>query len=323
MKKFGWAYLGCGGIAHTTARELVKTGDCEIVAAWNRTPEKAKAFVEKFGGTAYQTAEAAIQAPGVDGVYIAVTADKHVEYMKLCIRNHKPVLCEKPFTVNAAQAREIFEYAAQEGVYVSEAMWTWHNATAKQVRSWVKDGMVGDVKQVDCFYSFPMVKMPIQKPRHTSPEMIGGALLDIGVYCVRYCYELFGIPKEIICNGRLSGGIDLGETVTLRYDGFDANLTISRDENHGEKLTILGEKGTIQVPMFHMAMKAVLKGAYRGKFRDSSMLYGTQFSNVAAEIRSGAKAGIAIPPETTVECLELLDTCREQMGLVYPCETKE
>ena len=323
MQNFGWAYIGCGGIAHTTARELVKTEGQKIVSAWNRTHEKAVDFVAKFGGTAYKTAEEAINAPGVDAVYIAVTADQHLDYMKLCIRNHKPILCEKPFTVNTAQAQEILEYAAQEGVYVSEAMWTWHNAIAKQVRGWVREGLLGDIQEIEGFYSFPMIKMPIQKPRHTSPDMIGGALLDIGVYCIRYCYELFGMPQSIHCSGRLKDGIDLGEVVILHYDGFDARFTISRDQNHGEKLTITGSKGTISIPMFHMALKASLKGTITAKAKDSSLLYGTQFANVAEEIRSGAKEGIAITAQSTIDCMHIMDVCRQQMGLVYPCERSE
>ena len=320
MKKFGWAFIGCGGIAHITALELVRTKDNTIVSAWNRTASKAESFVKKFGGTAYATIEEAINAPGVEGVYIAVTADRHADIMKLCIQHHKPVLCEKPFTVNEQQAREVLELAAAEGVYVSEAMWTWHNATAKQVKEWIRQEAVGQVKQVNCDYSFPMIKMPIQKPRHTSPEMIGGAIMDIGIYCIRYCYELFGMPREMICNGRLSGGNDLGEKITLRYDGFDCNIRVSRDENDGERLEIIGEKGRIYLPMFHMAKKATLKTDKKKVFRDRSLLYGTQFSAVAAEIRSGAKEGIAITPQSTLDCLKITDICRQQMGLVYPCE---
>jgi len=319
MGKFGWAYIGCGGIAHTTARELLKSGEGEIVAVWNRTREKAEAFAKKFGGKVYDTMEEAINAPGVEGVYIAVTADKHAEFMKLCIANHKPVLCEKPFTVNAAQAEEVFAYARQEGVYVSEAMWTWHNDTARQVKAWVDAGAVGEVRQVNCDYSFPMFKFS-NKERHTSPVMIGGALLDIGVYCIRYCYALFGMPKDILCKGSLSGGVDLGETVTLRYDGFDANLRISRVENDGEKLEIIGSAGKILVPWFHMAKKAKLRGKTRDTFRDRSLLFGKEFSAVAAEIRGGAKQGVAIPPESTVDCMKIMDLCRSQLGLVYPCE---
>jgi len=175
MKKFRWAYLGCGDIAQITAKELY---DGEIVAAWNRTPERARDFVGKYGGIAYATAEDAITAPNVDGVYIAVTANLHADYMKLCIEHHKPVLCEKPFTVNAHQAQEIFAFAVQEGVYVSEAMWTWHNATAHKVKEWIRAEAVGKIKEVNCTYSFPMIKFS-KKPRHFQAELIAGALLDI------------------------------------------------------------------------------------------------------------------------------------------------
>lgn len=322
MKKFGWAFIGCGGIAEITAKELLKTGEGEIVSAWNRTHQRAVDFTKKFGGTPCESAEDAINTPGVDGVYVAVTANMHEYYMRLCIQHHKPVLCEKPFTVNASQAISVFEYAAQEGVYVSEAMWTWHNATARTVKEWIENGKLGKIQSVNCFYSFPMILFS-KKERHTSPEMIGGALLDIGVYCIRYCYELFGLPEKIICNGRLSNGIDLGETITLRYNEFDANLIISRDQNHGEKLEITGGNGKISVPMFHMAQKAILEAEKKTAFRDKSLLYGTQFSSVAKEIQSGAKSGIAISPESTVDCMRIMDICRKQMGLVYPCENPD
>ena len=317
--KFGWAFIGCGGIAEITAKELLKTGEGVIVSAWNRTPERTHHFVKKYGVTAYPTAKEAICAPGVDGVYIAVTANMHEYFVNLCIDNHKNVLCEKPFTVNARQAESVFSRAAKERVYVSEAMWTWHNATAQTVKQWVQSGKIGTIRQVNCDYSFPMIKFS-KKPRHFSAELIGGALLDIGVYGIRYCYELFGMPNRIECKGRLSNGIDLGEHITLHYDGFACNLRISRDENDGERFEIIGDQGTISVPMFHMAREAVMKGRFSERFRDHALLYGKQFSAVAQEIRSGAKDEIRITPQSTIDCLKIMDICRAQMGLRYPCE---
>lgn len=126
MAKFRWAYLGCGGIAHTTAKQLKDSADNEIVAVWNRTLRKAEDFAKKFGGKVYATAEEAITAPDVDGVYIALTPDRHAEYMQLCIKHKKAVMCEKPFAVNATQAEQVIREAKEAGVYVSEAMWTWH-----------------------------------------------------------------------------------------------------------------------------------------------------------------------------------------------------
>ena len=316
MDKFGWAYIGCGGIAHTTAKELIKTDDQQIVAVWNRTYEKAGRFAKKYGGTAYKTAEEAINAPGVEGVYIALTADKHAEFMRLCIKHHKPVLCEKPFTVNAKEAEEIFAYAAQEEVYVSEAMWTWHNAVARNVKSWVDSGKLGTIQSVNCAYAFPMLKFS-RNPRLMNPMQIGGALMDIGIYAVRYCYELFGLPKAVKCEGRLDHGADLGEKITLKYDGFDADLTIALDQKVGEYFRIKGTKGSMDVPMFHMASKATMNGE---TFTDKSAHYAVEFRNVANEIRAGLTNSKIIPAQATINCMKLLDECRHQMGLQFPCE---
>lgn len=316
MNKFGWAYIGCGGIAHTTAKELVKTEDQQIVSAWNRTYEKAEKFVQKYGGTAYKTAEEAITAPGVEGVYIAVTADKHAEYMNLAIRHHKSVLCEKPFTVNAKEADEIFAYAKREGVYVSEAMWTWHNAVALKVKEIVGSGKLGNIQSVECAYAFPMLKFS-RNPRLMNPMQAGGALMDIGIYAVRYCQELFGMPKEMKCEGRLSRGADLGEKITMKYDGFDANLTVAFDQKMGEYFRIKGSKESIDVPMFHMASKVTF---CRETFADKSSHYAVQFHNVANEIREGLTESRFVPAKATIDCMKLLDECRRQMGLRYPQE---
>lgn len=316
MGKFGWAFIGCGGIAHKTAKEMLTLGDQQIVSAWNRTQEKAEKFVQKFGGTAYQTAEEAITAPGVECVYIAVTADKHAEYMRLAIRHHKPVLCEKPFTIHAKEAEDIFAYAQQEGVYVSEAIWTWHNAVALKVKEFVSSGKLGKIQSVECAYAFPMLKFS-PNPRLMNPLQAGGALMDIGIYAVRYCQELFGMPKEINCEGRLSRGADLGEKITMKYDGFDANLTVAFDQKVGEYFRIKGTKGSVDVPMFHMASKATVCGE---TFTDKSDHYAVQFCNVAKEIRDGLKQSKYVPAEATINCMKLLDECRRQMGLQYPQE---
>lgn len=321
MEPFGWAYLGCGGIAHGTASEMVKAGTGRIAAAWNRTPEKADAFVAKFGGKAYATAEEAILAPGVEGVYIAVNPNMHAELMRLCIRHHKAVLCEKPFTVNAQEAADILAYARGEGVYVSEAMWTWHNQVAFKVRQWLKEGRVGEVKRVYCAFSPDLFD---HSARLRDPEMIGGSLLDIGVYNIRYCYELFGMPERIECvDYALRGGVDSHETVIMHYPGFAAELAVGIDRPCPEILEIEGTKGIIRVPDFHMASLAYLEDDRPECFEDPSLHYAVQFDEVAGEIRGGQPCGVHITPESTVDVMRLMDECRRQMGLRYPYEAEK
>ncbi|MCH5285909.1 MAG: Gfo/Idh/MocA family oxidoreductase [Christensenellaceae bacterium] len=318
MKPFGWAYLGCGGIAHTTARELVKAGAGRIVAAWNRTPEKADAFVAEFGGKAYATAREAILAPEVEGVYIAVNPNMHAELIRLCVRHHKPVLCEKPFTVNVQEAEDVLAFARTEGVYVSEAMWTWHNKVAQTVRGWLQSGRIGEVKRVYCSFSPNLYDT---HPRLRDPEMIGGALLDIGVYNIRYCYELFGMPESIECTDSLMrGGVDSHETVYMRYPGFTAKLDIGIDVGLPETCEIEGTKGVIRVPDFHMASAAVLESDRPEHFEDPSLHYAVQFERVGEEIRGGLTSGGNITAQSTIDVMKLMDECRRQMDFRYSYE---
>ena len=319
MKQFGWAVIGCGGIAATVAKELKKEGCGRIVACWNRTKSRAEAFAANFGGTAYDTPEQAITAEGVEGVYIATTHDKHGYFTKLCIERGVPALCEKPFTVNTKEAEEVFALAKEKNVYVSEAMWTWHNAPAHIVRAWVKDGKVGEVKSVKVSYAVPLLKFS-KNPRLTSPELIGGALLDIGIYPIRYMYELFGMPKSISATGELRGGVDIAENITMDYGTFKAELTVSMDSFLGEKLVVEGTEGKIEVPYFHMAKKGKLTGKQKDRFKIKTLLYATQLRQVAEEIRSGKKESAYCPVQSTLDTMKLLDECRRQMGVIYPGE---
>ena len=319
MNTFHWAYIGCGGIAETTAKEILRSGQHEITAVWNRTRERAEKFAGRYGGMVYATVDKAIRAPKVEGVYIATTPDKHPEYIRRCIALGRPVLCEKPFAVNAVVAKALLDEAARAGVYVSEAMWTWHNDIAVRVKEWVRSGRVGKIRTVRMTYGYPLIWFS-PKHRLRDPVRIGGALLDIGIYPVRYCYELFGMPKDIKCRGVLKGGVDLREKVELRYEGFTARLDIAIDRMSGERAVIAGAKGVIRIPQPHAARRARLGGSNSETVRDDSALYAKQFSNTAKEIRAGRKGGVKIPAESTVDVMRILDECRRQMGLVYPCE---
>lgn len=319
MDKFRWAYIGCGGIAETTAKEILRSGRHEIAAVWNRTRERAEKFAARYGGMICGTVEEAVCAPGVEGVYIATTPDAHPEYIRRCIALGRPVLCEKPFAVNAAVTEELLDEAARAGVYVSEAMWTWHNDIALHVKDWVRSGRVGKIREVRMTYGYPLIRLSPRR-RLLDPARIGGALLDIGIYPVRYCYELFGTPEEIRCRGVLKDGVDLREEVELRYAGFTARLNFAMDRMLGEKAVIVGSGGIIRIPQPHAARRARVGGPHPETILDDSALYAKQFSNAAEEIRAGCKEGAKVPARSTVDVMRILDECRRQVGLVYPCE---
>ena len=314
--KFRWAYIGCGSIAKNTARSILR-GNHEIVSVYSRNFEKAKNFAGKHGACAFDSFEEAVKT--ADAVYIATPHTSHCEYSVRAIELGKPVLCEKPAGVNTAQVRNAIETAKENNIYFCEAMWTWFSNVAFKVRDWVQNGEIGEIKSVRMNYAFPGLMMS-RDSRVLNPDTAGGALLDIGIYPITYCYNLFGNPLSIRCEGTVSNGIDTNETVTLGYDGFDCVLNISLAVLK-EGCVITGSKGKIRIPFFHVAPFAFLikndgrREVFRGKTD-----YLTEFTSVADEIKSGRTESEFIPFSSTLKCMEIMDECRRQMGLVYPFE---
>lgn len=319
MKKFGWAVIGCGTIAEKVFGEVLKEDSGEVVSVYNRTAERAQRFTAKFGGKVYPTAEEALKAEGVKGVYVATTHDMHAHYTKLALNLGIPVLCEKPLTVNTAMTQELFAYAKDKNVYLAEAMWTWHNPVSLKVREWLNAGKIGKVKSVKVNFAVPMLNEK-SNPRLFKPELIGGALMDIGIYPIRYVYELFGYPQNIVCKAKLAGGVDTEEDIRMSYSGFDAELFVSMTEDRGVFAEIIGTEGRIYVPQFYYASTASLISKHSESFRCNELLYALELKHTAEDIVNGRKMGRHCPVKSTVDTMKLLDECRKQAGVIYPCE---
>lgn len=317
MAKFKWAYIGNGNIAESTARSILK-GNHEIVSVYGRNTEKAKAFAKKVGAIVFDTPEEAIAYDGVDAVYIATPHTSHIDYSLLCLNSKKPVLCEKPVAVTAADAQKMIDAAKDNNTYFAEAMWTWFSDVALKVKEWIKSGRIGEVKSVEIHYAFPGILKP-KTSRVLMPETAGGALLDIGIYPITYCYNLFGYADEITCSGELKNGIDLSEDVILRYGEMKCKLHMSLTELR-EDCLIEGTEGTIKLPLFHMASKAIMKSKNGNETFKGKTDYLTEFTRCAEEIMAGKKESDYIPFKSTIDCLKIMDECRRQMGLKYPFE---
>ena len=268
MNNFRWAYIGSGNIAESTARDILH-GAHSIVSVYGRNEEKVRAFAQKYGAQSFTDFESAVSRADVDGVYIATPHTSHVDYAVRAMRLGKPVLCEKPVGVSVQDVDTLINTAKEENIYFCEAMWTWFSDVALTVKNWVQSGEIGSVKEVVINYAFPGVLMP-KNSRVLMPETAGGALLDIGIYPITYCYNLFGYPKDIRCRGRLKNGIDISETVTLQYDGFDCTLHMSLCTLK-ENCIIKGTKGTVSLPaFFHIPTQKPAKGYPRSHLRSSS-----------------------------------------------------
>ena len=229
------------------------------------------------------------------------------------------MLCEKPVGVTVQDVDTLLDTAKRTNTYFCEAMWTWFSDVALTVKKWVQSGEIGEVQEVVIHYAFPGMLLP-KTSRVRMPETAGGALLDIGIYPITYCYNLFGTPKSVQCHGKIQDGIDIRETVVLEYPKFKCTLHMSLCSLK-ENCRIRGTKGTVSLPVFfHMASKAILKNENGKHVFTGKTDYLTEFTKVAEEIRQGKTESAYIPFAATRACMEIMDECRRQMGLRYPFE---
>ena len=316
---FHWVYIGSGHIAEKTAANITK-GEHEIVAVYGRNKETAAALAAKYGAAVYDTAEDALHHPGADAVYIATPHTSHVSYACLAMEAGLPVLCEKPVGVSEADVDRLIACAEKNHVYFAEAMWTWFSDVALTVKQWVQAGEIGDVTHATLYYYFPGLMKP-RTSRVRMPETAGGALLDVGIYPITYCVNLFGMPEEIVCRGTVRDGIDVEEHIELRYGKLVCELHVGLNKVK-ESCLIEGTKGKISLPLFHMADKATLKTDQSKQVFHGTTDYLVQADRAAAEIRAGKMQSDYIPFTMTKQCMSIMDECRRQMGLRYPFEEK-
>lgn len=150
-KPFGWLFVGAGNMAQNSAKSISKSNAHRIIGFYNRTYEKGCEVAKKFNTICYHTLQEALAAEGVEGVYIASTAESHFSVVMECLEKKKPVLIEKPFTVTAKDAEILRNKAEEQGVFIAEAMWTWYSPVAHQVKYWLDTGAIGALQKAEFF----------------------------------------------------------------------------------------------------------------------------------------------------------------------------
>lgn len=318
---FNWCFVGTGTLAKYVAEEITASGRHRISSVFSRRFEAAEAFAEAYGAAAYQDAAAAMK--NADAVYVVTPHPSHAQYVRQAIDLGKPVLCEKPFTVKAAETKELFHLAKEKQVYIVEGMWTWFAPAALKVKAWLDSGALGDIEQV---ITQMRVNVVNYAPRLTDPLLAGGAILDSGVYPITYLYRLFGKPVKVRCIGEIENGVDLSDTIDLTFEnGQTHRIALSIHDQAGEEsIRIIGTKAEIFADRFHYADRADLTardGSLIERFEGKTTLL-NEFDLVAGEIREGKRESAYVPPQATMDVMEIMDECRKQIGLIYPFEKK-
>jgi dihydrodiol dehydrogenase / D-xylose 1-dehydrogenase (NADP) len=322
-----WGIAGPGSISSVFAKDLAYADGAELVAVAGRNLEKAQAFASEYNvPRAYGSLEELAKDPEVDIVYIGTLHPIHKESMLTFLRAGKSVLCEKPFTVNASETEEAIACARENGVFLMEAMWTRYLPAIRQVRQWLADGKIGDVKLLEAEFGFDAGWNP--EGRLFNPALGGGALLDVGIYPVSFASMVFGgvQPSKIMSTVRIGEtGVDEQFTLLFEYeDGQTASLHSAVRLNMTNDAVIYGTKGHIHVPNFFAAKSATLQvtGEEAVTVTDDRVTRGYNFEaeEAMACLREGRKESAGMTLEETLNLMETLDSIRWQWNLKYPFE---
>lgn len=318
-------FLGTGRIATTLAKTFAQVEGVECYAVASRTLEKAETFAKEHGfQKAYGSYRELAADPDVELVYIATPHSNHYADMKLCIEHKKPVLCEKAFTMNSGQAKEIAELAKKNGVFVTEAIWTRYMPSRKIINEVLESGVIGKAFTLTANLSYVIA----DKPRIVAPELAGGALLDVGVYGLNFAFMHFGTEIERIESSVqfTDTGVDGQETITLFYkDGRMAVLTHGIYARSDRKGIIYGDKGYMVVENINNPQSVSVfdtEDKLIKKIDIPEQISGYEYQIIESmeAIQNHKIESESMPLADTVYVMEIMDGIRKQWGLVYPQE---
>ncbi len=326
MQTIRWGIIGAGRISSAFAKALNQIENVEITAIGSKDLTRAKKFADKFNiKKAYKSYEELVQDEEIDVVYIGTPHTEHKKNSILCLNNKKSVLCEKPFTVNADETKELIDLAKSKNLFLMEAMWTKFLPTNKKVTEWIESGIIGKITTINA--SFGFYNETNEENRLFNKNLAGGALLDVGIYPVTYATQIMKqLPSTILSSSIIGNtGVDEQNSIIFKYDNdVIANLASAISSNLGSDAIIIGTKGKIQINAFFRAESASL---YIGEelietFTSPFEINGYEYEalEVCNCIRSGLTESKINPLKDTLEIMTILDTIRKQWNLKYPCE---
>jgi len=248
MKKYNWGIIGTGYAANLFAYGLRFSPNANLLAVASRTIDKAKEFCKTYKiNNAYGSYEELVNDKAIDIVYIATPHVMHKENSILSLKAGKSILCEKPFTVNTKEAKEVISLARQKNLFCMEAMWTRFLPITQKVNNIIREGQLGDVKLIIANFGNKVKNDP--NNRFFSLKLGGGALLDLGVYLISLASMIFGKPTDVQSSATIgTTGIDEQSSYILKYSkGQQAILTSSLLVNGTNDALIIGTRRILHI----------------------------------------------------------------------------
>jgi predicted dehydrogenase len=237
------AKIGVGKVIPGTQ----KAERCEVLAIASRDAERATRVAEELAiPNAHGSYEALLADPDVDAVYIPLPNHEHAAWTIAAARAGKHVLCEKPLAMTVAEGEEMVQTCAAEGVLLMEAFMYRLHPSWEAVRELVASGRIGRLRAIQSWFSY--FNDDPANIRNV-PEFGGGALYDIGCYCINLSRMLFGRePSRVEASVTRDGtGTDVLTSAILAFDEDVATFTCSTRAEPDQRVHVYGTEGRISV----------------------------------------------------------------------------
>ena len=323
-----WGIIAPGGIANKFADAVRDFTAGTVVAVGSRDAGRAADFAEGHGiPRSYGSYADLVADDEVEAVYVASPHSGHQEHALLAINAGKHVLIEKALARNSSEVEDIFAAAQQHRVFAMEAMWTRHLPHMAEVLRRVADGAIGEIVTLAADHG-QALDLP-NDHRLKSPELAGGALLDLGVYPIAFCVDLLGAPVEVKALGRLTDtGVDGHVSLVLDYGGKTlAVLDTTLWTKTPTTAVVSGTEGSIEIDGdFYAPNRTRLRKADRSRTVveewGGPIDNGFQFeaAEVARCVADGKQESARMTWASSRAVIGVLDEARRQVGVRYPGE---
>lgn len=324
--------IGSGKIVEQFLTAVKNCQGVEYSVAYSRTEERAREFAEKMGAPAScHDLEELVHSDLADCIYVASPNSLHFQQAKAALEAGKHVIVEKPAVSNLGEWKILEETAKRNGVFLMEAVRHVYDPAMDAIRRGM--GEIGTVRRASlryCQYSSRYDKFRRGVVENAfNPELSNGALMDIGVYCVRMMGELFGYPEALLAHGIfLKNGVDGAGSILGIYPGMDVELSYSKIADGKIGCEIQGEDGTLVFSGVARPGNVVLfrRGGEREVLWEEDDGW-----NLEYEIRTFAgwmergdlrAADYRRALEMSGLEMKILDAARRQMGIVFPADGK-
>ena len=243
-----WGLLSTANINRKLLEGVRGTDEATVVAVASRDRSRAEQFAREHGiERAHGSYEELLEDREVEAIYNPLPNSMHVPWSVRALEAGKHVLCEKPLTRRPAEAEEAFAVAGRSGRLLAEAFMWRHHPQTRRLRELLEEGVIGRLRLVRASFSFPLREA---ENIRLNGELDGGALMDVGCYCVSGVRLVAGTEPERVSAEQVIGGIgvDIALSATLRFPDdvlaqFDCGLAVQNRSG----LEAIGEDGSLHV----------------------------------------------------------------------------